>query len=102
MDLTKIVIKSVRANKVRDFISALEELPSEVIQGNFPIIEAYQNPVNETIALAVMYYNKEEQDSIQFNVPKDSKNVKRVDDKVEFEYNSRHYELTKEFESWSP
>lgn len=45
MDLTRIIINHINANKVRGFIDALEALPPETIQGDFHTIEAYQDMV---------------------------------------------------------
>jgi hypothetical protein len=99
MDLAKIIIKSARAEGVTDFIDSLKQLPPEVVQGDFSVIEAYQLTMGAS--LRFVFHDKEEAKKIQFNVPKNSKNVKREDYRVEFEYNNRLYELKKEID-WNP
>lgn len=100
MDLTKIRIKSLRADKARDLIDALEELPSETIQypnhlkGTIDRVEAYRIAgVNE---LSILCKDEKEVRLIKFNVPKNSKKIKRSDYKAEFEYNGKSYVLRKE------
>jgi len=97
MDLTKIVLKSVNTNKAKDFISGLENLPKETIQGDFLIIDAYWDIIDESISLHVVG-TKDELKKIRFNAPKNSKIIKKSKYKLRFNYNGQNYQLKKEFE----
>ena len=97
MDLAKITIRSVNANKVRHFVSTLEDLPNETIQGYSSLIEAYYNSSHDEIELNVVC-DKEESKKIQFNAPKNSKIVRKSDNELDFDYKNRRYSLRKEYE----
>jgi len=93
MKLDKIVLRNVRADKSKDFISTLEDLPEETIQGDFSIIEAYQH-LNGTIILHVMC-NKDEFHKTQLNTPKDSRVFGTEENKLWFNYDGQSYKLEK-------
>jgi len=97
MNLAKITIRNVRANEVRHFVSTLEDLPEETIQGCTVFIGAYYNPSHEEIGLNVLC-DKEESKKIQFNAPKNSKIVRKSDNELDFDYKGRRYSLKKDIE----
>jgi hypothetical protein len=97
MDLTKIVLKGVDANKGKDFVSALEELPAEAIQGDFPFIEAYWDRINKSVALHIVG-TKDELKKVKFKQLKNSEVIKKSKYKFEFNYKGWRYELKKSFE----
>ena len=76
MDLSRIVLHSVRADKAKEFIRALEELPDETIKGDShpDKISAYPDAYDEEngIDLNVRYTPLEEPESIIFSVPANS------------------------------
>lgn len=100
MDLTRIIINHIDANKVRGFIDALEALPPETIQGDFHTIEAYQDMVTGVIELGVMYHTEEIKNSIRFIIPPGNSEV--LGDDVKFEYGGRTYNLKRKEEMCLP
>ncbi len=97
MNLIKITLKGVNAKGGRDFISALEDLPEETIQGNVSSIEAYEYSPTGGIILNIPC-NEKESKTIKFNAPKNSKIVRESENEFEFNYNGRYYKLKKEVE----
>ena len=95
MDLKKILI-TIRANKGRALINALENLPERTIQGDFSSIEAYQEHETEKIQLDIFAGTKKELEKIKFDTPKDAILIKELDNKLEFVYKDRRYSLKKE------
>ena len=94
MDLSKIIIKSVRANNAENFVKSLEELPQEVIRGkNSGLIKAYHSPVDGSTGLDVIVDDVNEAKKITFHVPKGASNIKRGDYWVKFDYKDQHYKL---------
>ena len=96
---SQVIIKSVGADKGKDFIDALEELPAEAIQGKPPWpIEAYWNRIDEVVKLYVTGTVAELKE-IKFKRLKDFKAVKRSKYELEFNYKNWRYKLEKSFES---
>ncbi len=93
MNLTKITLKSIKADKSKDFINALENLPERTIQGDTLFIEAYQH-LNGTIILHVMC-NENEFHQTKFNAPNNSKIFGREKNKLWFNYDHQSYKLEK-------
>lgn len=93
MDLSKIIIKGVRADNAKNFVKSLEELPQEVIKGkNSSIIRAYHSLIDGSVELNIIVDNDEAK-KIIFHAPKDASNIKKGDYRIEFDYNGQHYNL---------
>jgi len=101
MDLSKIIIKSVRANNTKNFVKSLEELPQGVVRGkNSGIIKAYNSPIGSTV-LDVIVDSIGQAKKITFHVPKGASNIKKGEYCIEFDYKAQHYKLGLERE-WGP
>jgi len=94
MDLSKIIIKSVRADNAESFVKSLEELPQEIIRGkNSGIIRAYHSSIDGTIELNILVDDMDEAKKITFHIPKEASNIKKGNYWVGFDYKDQHYNL---------
>ncbi len=100
MDLSRIVLHSVRADKAREIVSSLEELPNETIKrigigSDHPDkIQAFEDPYHEKcIQLDVPYRPEQMPGSIIFLAPSAAKIINKNEERMEFEYKEILYKL---------
>lgn len=96
MKLDKITLKSVEAKEARKFIEAIEQLPEDIVKGNYFWINVYgTGGVNR---LAFTFDKKEDQDRAEFNIPNSSSDIRSSRYSTQFYYNGVSYHLTLEEE----
>ncbi|MEK6830072.1 MAG: hypothetical protein AABY15_08200 [Nanoarchaeota archaeon] len=100
MDLTKIIIKSLRANQAIGFLKSLKQLPDDLVTGNYAGVNAFQ--IANNIHLDFLFDKKEEMDMAKFNVPSESNMGKIEKYLAEFNYKETRYRLELELEPDGP
>ena len=102
MDLSKIIIKSVKANDAKSFVKSLEELPQDLIKGKEQeSIEVYASPIDNSIELEIECNEKDDIKDIIFSAPKKASNIESGEYWMVFDYKNQHYKLTL-IHTWSP